>query len=248
MHDEKTVKKIQKALGEPFAIEFSEYTRKIRVNLIFVSILAIVIVTQNLELATNSSFLGIRFENLDTFLVLKILFGLIIYLFIHFIWLALDNFLEWWVRLTGTRKAYSPNFDSTTKNMAKKYGDDTSDQRKSTLYYWWIEKQSMVDRSGKSVDAIAKNLEKEAEKTNSEEDKKLLTALSNVQASVAQTRNTISQIGSRINDTRITASLERFDNVFKLMLSSQSLRWLIIELSVPVFIGAYAISLLCMKI
>lgn len=176
-----TTKKIQKAIGQPFAIEFTDYARKIRTNLMFVGVLIIVIVTQNLELSQNSSFLGVRFDNLNTAMAVRILLILNIYLLIHFIWLAIDNFTEWWIRLTGTRSLNSFDFDRTSAQMAEKYADDATDQRQSTLYYWWVDQHTLIKDYPKSIDSLSKKLKELSENTSSDTDRGIASSLLHVQ-------------------------------------------------------------------
>ena len=67
-------KKVEKTLGEPFAMDFSDYIRKIRNGLITTSVITIALLLGGLQITDDSSFLGLKFEGLDNALILKTIF------------------------------------------------------------------------------------------------------------------------------------------------------------------------------
>ncbi|MBI4684095.1 MAG: hypothetical protein HY755_02735 [Nitrospirae bacterium] len=88
--DEKTIKAVEKALGEPVIGEFTENTIKIRRNLLIVSLLSVAVSLGGLQINPNSEVFGLKFSGLtDNF----IRFGLTLitlYLFIHFLWCSFE--------------------------------------------------------------------------------------------------------------------------------------------------------------
>lgn len=54
---EKRESDVRKALGEPFAADFSDYTRKLRMNLIVASFIGLVVVYAHVSILPSSTFL-----------------------------------------------------------------------------------------------------------------------------------------------------------------------------------------------
>ncbi|NQY94037.1 MAG: hypothetical protein HRT43_07720, partial [Campylobacteraceae bacterium] len=154
MNDNKTTKDVQEWLGKPFTQDFSEYARKVRNNLGIVSVLSIIIITQGIEIS-GGSFLGLKF-NEDTFkmiFIYKILFYLNIYFFIHFIWLAWDNFLQWRIKLTGT-------FSINTGTFAgpKEVSDNRENPSQTTLYSWWVNESRSLCNTEEKITLLTEKL------------------------------------------------------------------------------------------
>jgi hypothetical protein len=66
--------KFEKILGEPFAMDFSDYVRKIRNGLIITSIISIALLLGELRIAPDSTFLGLKFTGLTNNFILHTLF------------------------------------------------------------------------------------------------------------------------------------------------------------------------------
>lgn len=240
MEKNKTIKDIQEWLGKPFRPDFSEYTRKVRNNLGIVSVLSIIIITQGIEV-NGGSFLGLKF-NEDAFkmiLIYKILFYLNIYFFIHFIWLAWDNFLQWRIKLTGT---FSKN--ENTFAGPNEVSDNREDPSQTTLYSWWVKESKGLCNTEEKITLLTKELKNISlllEKKSTAELKKEYDIL---QRTIGELNTHYMQSLNTIKSNRIPASLERFDNYFNHMHNSQGYRWLILELLAPILIGVWAIILL----
>lgn len=131
--------KVEKALGEPIAAGFDDYTKKLRNNLFLISVVGIALTLGNLELAAGSSFLGLRFHGLTNSTVVTTLFIINFYMLIHFLWCGYDSILAWWVRITGTRLAFV-----TTGKLAAEDADYPSDPNQSSLYYWWKDEANKI--------------------------------------------------------------------------------------------------------
>ena len=97
---------VEKALGEPVFPAFSDYVRKLRANLVFVSFISISLIFGDLEIDPTSSILGLKFKNLSSD---SLMYGLLIlngYMLVHFLWCSVDTFQEWSIRVTGTRLSF----------------------------------------------------------------------------------------------------------------------------------------------
>lgn len=242
---ESEIAKVQKVLGEPLMPEFTDHMRRTRNLLIIVSLISIGVVIGDLTIDPSSSVLGIRFQGLSDELIRE---GLLIanaYLLIHFLWGGFDSWLEWSARLTGTRVAFV-----TTGKFASEHGDYPSDPRQSTLYNWWKSQASKIASLTAPLKEIEEKLfawERRVEDSILKNSPNLMTAVQSfrdIRENIEDVKKKIEDVSKTLNANRIPSSLDRFDNRFKLMLRSQNLRWLILELTFPLFLGGLAIFLL----
>lgn len=141
--DEERIKAVEKNLKEPVALQFSDQVWKIRANLIVASAIALVVGVANLQISPESSFLGIRFSGLNDILIRTNLGAIVLYLLVHFLWTGWDSFLEWRLRVTGTRSAFQ-----TGSMWSPEHVDHPVDPRQSTLYNWWTMQQSAIGNLG----------------------------------------------------------------------------------------------------
>jgi hypothetical protein len=102
----KTIQAVEKVLKEPVAAQFSEQAWKIRTSLFIASTIALVVALANLRINADSSILGLRFTGLSDPVIRFTLAAIILYLLFHFVWVSRDSFLEWKLRITGTRSAF----------------------------------------------------------------------------------------------------------------------------------------------
>lgn len=237
--------KVEKALGEPFALEFPDYVRKIRYGLITTSVIAIAIVHGGLQLAGDLSFLGLKFTGLTQPIIIKAFFFLNLYMFIHFFWCSIDHFQEWWVRLSGTRVAHV-----TTAILASEHGDYPNDPRQSTLYNWWMseaKKISSLTEPLENIDSKLSTWEAAVKESLEGKDPNVVNAcmsIRNVSSDIHKLKRSIENAAKTIEAQRIPTSLERFDKHFYFYLRSQNLRWLIFELGFPITLGGYTLAIL----
>lgn len=239
------VAKVQKALGEPLMPEFTDYMRRVRSLLVVASLISIGVVVGELAIDPGSSVLGIRFQGLSNDLVLQ---GLLIansYLLIHFLWGGFDSWLEWTARVTGTRVAFV-----TTGHFASEHADYPSDPRQSTLYNWWKDQASQIGSLSEPLQRTEEELsdwEKRVENAILKDDPNLMTVVQSfreVKSDIDELGRKLETVEKLIEDSRIPVSLRRFDQRFQLMLRSQNLRWLVLELGIPLLLGGWAVILL----
>jgi hypothetical protein len=206
--------KVEKVLGEPFAMDFSDNVRKIRNNLIITSIIAIALLLGGIRIAPDSTFLGLKFTGLNNNLILQTLFYLNAYILIHFLWSSFDHFQEWWLRLTGTRVAHV-----TTARFAAEGADYPNDPRQSTLYNWWNDearKISSLQEPLNNIQIKMKELETTVTKSPDGADTNVVNAFTlRVSEDVNKLRASVEQIGKTLESPRIPASLKRFDGHFQ---------------------------------
>lgn len=243
LDDEKKVAAVQKVLGEPVFCELSQSAWKIRTNLIVTSVISISIVFAGLHIDSESTFLGLKFKGLNDIIITRALFWITLYLLIHFLWSAWDNFVEWRLRITGTKVAFI-----TAGVYVSEHGDYPSDPRQSTLYHWWKSQAQKIDELVNRVKEIDNQLNgfearlKSEPNTNSEQ--LIITDIKSVQVAVVNLDAHMKQVNELLLLNRVPASLERFDNWFQLFLRSQNLRWLIVECGTPLIVGSLALILL----
>ena len=243
-------KDVEKSLGEPVAAEFSDYVRKLRGNLVFISFISISLIIGGMEIDPDSSILGLKFKGLNNS---SVIFGLAIlnaYMFLHFLWCSFDAFQEWGMRVTGTRLAFI-----TTARMSSEHGDYPSDPRQTSLYHWWKDQSNKIGSLSEPIVEINSKLEtwekevKEAlESQGNPNAVNACMAINKVSTDITKLKSSIEAVSKTLESPRIPVSLERFDNRFQLFLRSQNLRWLVLELGLPIIMGFTSVVLLVSKL
>lgn len=237
---------VENALGNPVMCEFSAPIQKIRSTLFFFSIVGFAVTLGGLTIDQSSSFLGLKFNNLTHDFVRQILFWVILYLIIHFIWGSIDCFVEWRLRLTGTRVSYI-----TAASYTSEHGDYPSDPRQSTLHNWWKNHASQIGNLNEKIESINQNLEqcqtglsKKIEESSNPSWGAFQSNLSQAVTNLSNLSGAVKEAEKTISAERIPASLMRFDNWCQFFLRSQNLRWIVIEFSLPIVLGIVSIWLL----
>ena len=248
--DEERIRSVEKILKEPVAAEFSEQAWKIRTNLIVASTIGLVMGLANLRIRPDSSFLGMRFDGLSDNLIRFTLAGIIAYLLFHFLWVAWDGFLEWRLRVTGTRKSFI-----TAAMLEPDHADAPVDPRQSTLYNWWQQQHVAMGELGKlasELEGTSKrweaDLQKLLEAHSSSPDwqnmNNVIRGLAESREQAAKLARNVEQNTKAMTDDRIPTSLKRFDGWFQLFLRSQNLRWVVVEFVAPVALAGWSLYVL----
>lgn len=241
-----SVEAVEKILGKPVSAEFAENVLKVRRNLLISSGVSILAVTASAKLDPKASILGFKFIGLTDEMMRAGLLAATLYLLIHFVWYVFDSLLEWRLRVTGTRVAFV-----TGAKAGSEHADYPDDPRQSTLYSWWLDRARQLQHSSVNLTALDKILaeweEAVQQRLKSGGDPNLVTATS----SLSKIRNELFNLGTAINIAqetisaqRIPASLKRFDDWYHLFQKSQNLRWLFIDVAVPIWAGCAAVALL----
>lgn len=243
-------KEVEKSLGEPVAADFSDYVRKLRGNLVFVSFISISLILGGLEIDPESSILGLKFKGLDNS---SVMYGLLIlnsYMLFHFLWCSFDAFQEWGMRVTGTRLSFI-----TTARLSSESGDYPSDPRQTSLYHWWKDQSAKIGSLTDPISEINNKLDKweqEVKEALEAQDNpnavNACMAINRVASDISKLKGSIETTAKALESPRIPESLKRFDNRFQLFLRSQNLRWLLLELGLPIVMGVVSVCLLTSKL
>lgn len=246
----KKIDEVEKILGEPIFIEFSDYVRKIRTNLLIVSFITIFIIFYEVKISPDSTLLGLKFTEFKNEWIMHSFLALNSYLFLHFSVCSIDAFKEWMVRVTGTKVVH------VTVGITSIYeGDYPSDPRQSTLYNWWKDEAKKIGNLKEKFESIETKLnEIKTEIQNKGQENIAQQNLNNVVHPIGNINNVLHELKRNIEELkrtleskRIPISLEKFDNCYKSLLKTQNLRWLVIEFSFPLFFSATSIILLILR-
>ena len=138
--------------------------------------------------------------------------------------------------------------------LGSKDGDYPDDPRQSTLYYWWLQRASEIGQLEDDVTEINSALQRIEcslntvnSSLNPNDVREIRSKLSTLQPTVQKLAQAFEACERTIASTRIPASLKRFDDCFKLFLSSQNLRWFFFNLLIPISLSVAAIILLAAK-
>ena len=250
--DEK-VRATQKALGEPFGLEFKDAAIRMRTHLLVCAAISIFATLLELKIKPDVPVFGVQFEGLTEKKILIGLLTLNLYLLLHFLWTSIDVFREWRLRRTGTMVAY---IDSTTHSFfGNEFLDFGDDPRQSTLYRWWCQATYRMSSLPKSINNVEETINSVTERVTSELNRNQVLELAELQKNFMSLRQQLSEIKTTLESTkkiieseRIPASLERFDDAFKNLLSSQNIRWVLLEWFFPLLLGLIATGMIVHKI
>lgn len=227
-------------LKNPVFLEVSEPIRKMRSNLMIVSVVAIFSISMGLGVAATSSISGIQFTGLtDT----KISTGLLLvtsYMLIHFVWSSWDGFQEWRVRCSGVALAF-PDV----------HGLKDADPRQVSLMTWWTAQVNNLantqDSARRSLELFEKTIETldlnpdVAKEANRKAGHDMIANFLAYSSSMMQ----LYKMGvSEANEKNLREQLGRFELIFKRFQVSQNWRWIIVEFLIPVVLGTVAIGVL----
>jgi hypothetical protein len=238
---------VDKVLGEPWLAELGDDALKVRRNLLLASFVGIGATLANIKVAGDTTLFGLHLLNLSDGLIRYGLAVVTGYLFVHFLWCAIDAFAGWRVRVTGTRQSFV-----TTGSFASQDCDYTGDFRQTSLYNWWKRERTFLTGLADRMPAVERSLAEvtellqrgEATSPEIHYGGQVMSSLERVRSEVEQLRRTIEASQKATTSPRVEASLKRFDRWFGLWLRSQNLRWLVIDTGAPLVAGAAALFLL----
>lgn len=235
-------KEVEEALGKPIFDEFPEQMVRIRRNLMIFAFLVIAYKINGLEVSSQISTLGFRFEGLTNRGVDLTMFCLVLYHLIHFFWSSLTHLQQWRLRVTGTKLAHR-----TTAKFASEYGDYPDDPRQSTLYTWWHEKARQIRNIGRDAEALKSEISSWENKISQLSDptvkanlNSISTRLSRIEEIANDLKRAVDASTKVLDSKRIPVSLKRYDTWFMLFQWNQLLRWFLIEWLAPIGIGIWA--------
>lgn len=237
---------VEKALGNPVAGDLPENALKVRRNLLVFGVISVFITLGGVKLDPTSSVLGFKFSGVSEALITNALLAANVYFLLHFIWYAFEGILEWRLRVTGTRLAFL-----TGSRFGSEHADYPDDPRQSTLYTWWLDNAKRIGNFKETACDLSEKIKAWEEKVSSFQNGNDSLNLANAMSTLNQARSAADKLTKQIETTektltamRIPCSLGRFDGWFKLFLKSQNIRWLLVDILLPVLVGATAIYLL----
>lgn len=241
---------VEKALGNPIDGDLSDNALKVRRNLLVFGMISIFITIGGVKLDPTSSVLGFKFSGVSETLITNALLAANVYFLLHFIWYAFEGLLEWRLRVTGTRLAFL-----TGSRYGSEHADYPDDPRQSTLYNWWLFNAKRIGSFKVTADDLSDKIKTWQDKISpfqngidSPDFDNAMNTLNQAKAAVDKLSKQIETAEKTFTATRIPCSLGRFDGWFKLFLKSQNIRWLLIDILLPVAIGATATYLLLAKV
>lgn len=237
---------IAKVLGSPVGFDISETASKLRRNLLLVSVVVMILILGEVQPGPEVSVFGIKLTGLTS---IKIMFGLSVllaYNLVHYLWYCYELYSEWAVRITGTRLAFV---------TGGKYGqlgaDYPDDPKQSTLYTWWLQQSnSIIAYSNllQRVDASIQDFSEHTEQLQARDMTSAGTVSSSIRGmkdALEQARHNLACTEAILTNVRVPESLKRFDNRFKMLLKSQNLRLVLVEVGMPVGLALIAAFYLC---
>jgi hypothetical protein len=240
--DEKRRDGVAKVLGEPVFLEFPDATQKARRNLLAMGAIAVAFAWWRLELTTAPTVLGFQLQNLSTAVFAWGLLWSLVYLLVHFVWLAWDALQEWRIRQSGTRVAFQ-----TGARFGSADADSPSDPRQSSLYRWWLDQQRSLGRITEEMERTSRAVQVLSDKAGAPIDDRTGALLLTIQTNTASVGGAVKHTSTVLESHRVPVSLERFDNAFRRFAKSQNARWILLEFGTPVLVGAAGIiACICM--
>ncbi|CAI3787469.1 hypothetical protein AHFPHNDE_01133 [Pseudomonas sp. MM227] len=232
---------IAKVLGSPVGFDISETASKLRRNLLLVSVVVIALIVGDVQPGSEVSVFGIKLTGLTSYKIMVGLWVLLAYNLIHYLWYCYELYSEWALRITGTRLAFV-----TGGKYGKLGADYPDDPRQSTLYTWWLQQStSMVSYNELlyRVDNSIQNFSKHTDRLQALDMTTAGTVSTSIQGmrdTLEQARNCLASVEAVLTDARVPESLQRFDNRFKMLLKSQNLRLVLVEVAMPIGLALIA--------
>lgn len=243
--DDERLKAIEKYMKEPKGIAITDYEERIRRNLLVTAFFTIAFVCLDLQISQegSNSILGIKISNLTTDKIYILLLFIISYELLHYLWNLKVSFMHWRIRLTGIahselRGSRGAGLGSIKSSPLDYSGKDEN----SSLYVWMFENLQTSQDLGATLKATTETLEKTLEEIESSD--KITSNNTHFQKLKDNTQtlsSSTSKLIELIENVRIDGSLLRFDQWFRLLIVSQNIRWLFLDVILPISVGLLAI-------
>ena len=238
--NEAALKAVQKVLGEPVFVSFTDEAMRVRRNLLILAYIAAAYKLSGLQI-TSFRPLGIEFDSYPQTTIDTVMFVLILYNFINFFWISCDALQEMRIRLTGTRLMFV-----TTGKSASQHGDYPNDPRQSSLMTWWKGQTNKIGSFEPVILAIQEHanvMHTQATSLSGYESKSLHEKASELRQIAAEINRKLDAMNDLIKAKRIPASLERFENSYRNFSYSQLARWFFIDWGAPISLGIFSLYL-----
>lgn len=222
------MQELDKVLIKPNIDALDAGAQRVRRNLIATSVIAIVFVLGSDGIdVSRSSFLGLRFVDVNAMFLLAFMATCLFYFGVNFVWLLRDHLRENKLRLTGIAVPMARRASYASRNHELE--PNVGSERQSTIYSWWKGIQRAVEWQKDTMNRIEDLVQKE----------ELNPAV-----------NSINSLLEKIEGQGqyIEFALRRYEEGFWLHQRSQLLRWIILEFLIPLILGLFAISLLALEL
>lgn len=219
---------LDKVLIKPNIDALDVNAQRVRRNLIATSVITIVFVLGSNGMdVSSSSFLGLRFVDVNVDFLLTFLAVCLFYFCVNFVWSLRDHFRENRLRLTGIAVPMARRASYISRNHELE--PNVGSERQSTIHSWWKGSQKIAEGQKELMNRIEGHIQMEE-----------------LQPAVNSIKNLLERIGSQAE--YIEFALRRYEEGFWLHLRSQLLRWLILEYFMPIVLGLFAISALIFEL
>lgn len=237
--------RIEQIMKEPSPLEATEYEERIRRNLLVFSMIACLSLFLGISPTNKTEIWGVGFENLTVKSIYTVLLLVIIYEFVHYFWIVWDKFSFWRVRLTGCKLDVRRGSTATFGGGDAQF-DATGKEINSNLYVWMIERapsyhsvMSLISEKNSVLNDLITNVDVESADS---------TVFSQLRDKTTELNKQIEIMNGHLNSMRVNESLKRFDNWFDFMVKTQSRRWLMLDLFLPLMAGVLAIYMASMQL
>lgn len=240
-YDKEHLKNIEDTMKSPKGIVIVDYEERIRRNLLLVSIAAIAFPWLSLEVDTTKALFGVlTFKNLTQENIYWAFFGVLVYEFLHYFWIQLNNFAEWRIRLTGTSHPDVRGGGGGASFAQDSAPSDYSGSDQNTNFYTWMFESKhdrttamtqLLKMSGELQSVIEKM--RESKDSNNKQFQDLISKSNSISTSLERLEKALQNI-------RVDASMLRFDEWFRILVASQNFRWLILDIALPLILGLVA--------
>lgn len=225
-------RELKASMTDPFIPEFTDYVQKIRRNSVAVSSISLVMIFAGVSISSDFSTSGFKITGLDDGTVKLILLILTTYWLMHFMWCAADYFAEWRLRLTEVQMHpgtwdYNPDEDPGPKS------------RQSTMMKWLFHRQQPLQSFVVDLEDIkSKFLAHEIDETEKHR------VIQNIESGI----RSIQEFSRVPIDEQTIKSIKNFDTWLRRLTNSQSIRWITIELLLPIALGVVAVIKLAIQV
>ncbi|AUO22538.1 hypothetical protein C0058_11255 [Pseudomonas sp. NC02] len=219
-------------MTDPYIPEFTDYVQKIRRNSVAISAIALVMVFAGVSISSDFATSGFKITGLDDKTVKLILLILTTYWLIHFIWCSADYFTEWRLRLTEV-KMNPGTWDHDYEE------DPGPKSRQATMMKWLFYRQKPLQSFVADLEDIKLRLqERDIDETETRR------IFENIDSGI----RSIQDFSRTPIDTQVIKSINNFDTWLARLNNSQSIRWIVIELLLPIALGLIAITKLAIQV
>ena len=221
--------------GKLIIDDLSENAHRVRRNLLIFSFVAIFYKLSGASIGENGvSFYGINFNHVDKNFISIGIFLIVFYHFFHFFLIAIAHWQYLRIRVTKSDVKFL-----TAAIFAAEGDDHPSNPKDSSLYAWYAENISQLNnefnKSHQKIDELLKIFEREKVKQQASTDDfgKCFAHLSSIDSTL---KNLVAP--------RFITSIKKFDKSFKCYRAIELLRWILIEILIPLIAGIIAFCLL----